>query len=174
MELMQQKFGLGWFYENAILKNTPLRSTKNKDTIATYYNDYHQKLNQRTAQKLEKYGKCTIIDCHSFSDEIYWFLDDDLKLPDICIGYEKYHQDTFLIETILNEFKEYEIGINEPYAGSLVPLDYWQKNSNVKSVMIEINKKLYLKDDNRTKSSDFDTIKKHLDNISDILQRENK
>jgi N-formylglutamate amidohydrolase len=168
-EPMHKKFKLGWFYENAILSHTPLRSTKNREVIAKYYENYHRKLNQKTAQKLKEHGQCTIIDCHSFSNEFYWFLDESLHLPDICIGFDEYHKDPLLVEAILSEFKEYDIGINEPYAGSLVPINYWQKERRVKSVMIEINKKLYLKEDNRTKSAHFSTMKEKLNNVLKIL-----
>ncbi len=33
-----------------------------------------------------------------------------------------------------------------PHAGSIVPLDFYQKENSVHSVMIEINKRLYMKD----------------------------
>ncbi len=161
-ELMQQKYKLGWFYENAILENKALRSLKHKDEISKIFIAHHEELNKKTKDKLGQYGKCTVIDCHSFSNERYWFHDKNLKLPDICIGFEEEHKDEFLIEAILEEFKEYDIGINEPYQGSLVPTDYYKKNTNVKSVMIEINKRLYLEDDNRTKSKYFSAIKEKI------------
>ena len=171
-ESMHQKFGLGWFYENAILCKKPLRKTDNKSRVRAYFEQHHQDLNEKTKQKLELYGKCTIIDCHSFSDERYWFHDQDLELPDICIGYEDGHVDPELVEIITNEFREFDIGINVPYAGSLVPTDYWQKDFRVRSVMIEINKKLYLDADNQTKSKNFETIKQKIDNILKSLSNE--
>jgi N-formylglutamate amidohydrolase len=118
-----------------------------------------------TKQKLDTYDKCTVIDSHSFSNERYWFHDKNLELPDICIGFEDRHVDKELVEIIKEEFKEYNIGINIPYAGSLVPTNYWQKDDRVKSVMIEINKKLYLKPDNMTKSDNYSNIKQKLNNI---------
>ena len=164
-ENMQKDFGLGWFYENAILSKKPLRSLKNKDKIRAYFDEHHKLLNKLTQEKLDKYGKCTVIDCHSFSNERYWF-HEDIKLPDICIGFEDNHVDHNLVESIKSKFSKYTIGINEPYKGSLVPTNYWGKNFRVKSVMIEINKKLYLEDDNVTKSSGFDKIKEMVNNIA--------
>lgn len=164
-EPMYQKFKLGWFYENAILEKKPLRSIKNKDKIREYFDFHHKKLNDLTAKKLEKYDKCTILDCHSFSNERYWFHDEKLSLPDICIGFEDNHVDEQLIDIIKSEFEGYNIGVNTPYSGSLVPTNYWGKDFRVKSVMIEINKKLYLEKDNVTKNSNFNIIKKKLNNI---------
>ena len=164
-ENMHYLYRLGWFYENSILSKKPLRKTKNKEKIRKYFDNHHQYLNKMTKQKLNTHGRCTIIDCHSFSNERYWFHDKNFKLPDICLGYEDKHVDLKLVEIIKNEFKEYEIGVNTPYTGSLVPTNYWGKDYRVKSVMIEINKRLYLKSDNITKNRNFNLIKQKLDNI---------
>lgn len=60
----------------------------------------------------------------------------------------------------MEEFEGYDIGINTPYSGSLVPIEYYEKNYNVKSVMIEINKRLYLKFNNVVKNNNSDLINK--------------
>jgi N-formylglutamate deformylase len=151
------KFGLGWFYENAILERVPLRNTTHKAVIADYYHQHHSELNQLTQKKLDLYGRCTIIDCHSFSNERYWFQDQDVELPDICIGYDEEHADMELVEILKQAFQFYDVAINSPYSGSMVPTDFYNKDKNVKSVMIEINKRLYLDSDNK-KANDYDEI----------------
>jgi len=171
-EDMHKKYKLGWFYENSILSKKPLRKIENKKVIRKYFDDHHKELNKKTKLKLDIYHKCTIIDCHSFSNERYWFHNKDLQLPDICIGFEDKHVDHKLVEIIKNEFKEYDIGMNIPYEGSLVPTDYWQKDYRVKSVMIEINKKLYLEDDNIKKNGNFNIIKQKLDNILEKITKQ--
>lgn len=164
-EEMYKKYRLGWFYENTILDKKRLRSLNNKDLIKKYYDEHHRQLNDLTQHKLDTFNQCTIIDCHSFSDREYWFLNKTSDFPDICIGYEDYHIDKELIEIIKKEFSEYKIGLNTPYSGSLVPMRYWQKDKRVKSVMIEINKRVYTKEDNKTKSKNFIEIKNKIDNI---------
>ncbi len=169
-EHMHADFGLGWFYESAILEKKPLRSLDNKDKIRKYFDDHHKLLNKLTQDKLDKYGKCTVIDCHSFSDVRYWF-HKDFELPDICVGFEDKHVDNDLLDIIKAEFSGLTVGINEPYVGSLVPTNYWGEDFRVKSVMIEINKKLYLEKDNITKNADFGNIKQRLENIYSALQK---
>ena len=164
-EDMYRKYKLGWFYENAILTKKPLRNTDSKSLIRKYFDNHHKKLNEKTEQKLVMYDKCTVIDCHSFSNERYWFHDVNLQLPDLCIGFEDNHVDKELVNIIKDEFQGYDIGINTPYSGSLVPTNYWGKDFRVKSVMIEINKKLYLEPDNVTKNKHFNVIKQKIDNI---------
>ncbi|MBF0263644.1 MAG: N-formylglutamate amidohydrolase [Gammaproteobacteria bacterium] len=167
-EKMSQ-LGLGWFYTKAILEEVPLRSLKNKEIIAKYYHAHHQALNEKTQEKLDLYGECTIIDCHSFSNERYWFHDQNMELPDICIGYDEDHVDIKLVEYIKEIFDGYHIEINKPYSGSLVPSNYYNKNKNVKSVMIEINKKLYLKSNNIDKNNDFDVMVFKFELLKDAL-----
>jgi len=154
-ESMQINYGLGWFYENAILEKKPLRNTKHKDEIAKYYKQHHEKLTNLVEEKLEMFGECTIIDCHSFSNERYWFHDKKLELPDMCIGYDDFHKDDELVNKLLARFERYNLTINTPYSGSIVPSKYYLKDSRVKSVMIEFNKKLYLDDDNATVTNRF-------------------
>lgn len=163
-EKMSQ-LGLGWFYEKAILENIPLRDTKNKDAIAQYYINHHKILNKKTQEKLDLYGKCTIIDCHSFSNERYWFHDEGIELPDICIGFDEEHVDIRVVELIQEVFDGYVISINSPYSGSLVPTDYYKKDKNVKSVMLEINKKLYLEENNIERNEMFNDIVFKIDQI---------
>jgi N-formylglutamate amidohydrolase len=163
LESMHTEHRLGWYYENAIVDKKPLRDTKNKDKISEYYKAHHEKLSKLVDEKLEIFGECVIIDCHSFSDRLYWFHDKSLALPDVCIGYDEYHKDSELVEKIKKRFSSYEISINTPYSGSLVPLKHYKKDPRVKSVMIEINKKLYLEDDNITVKDRFIPILAKLD-----------
>jgi len=68
-------------------------------------------------------------------------------------------------------FKEYKVTINSPYAGSLVPTKYYMKDNRVKSVMLEVNKKLYLKEDNITPSKAFSDISSKLSSIGEIVSK---
>lgn len=162
------KLGLGWFYEKAILDEVPLRETKNKQAIADYYHKHHRELNQLTQEKLDLYGRCTIIDCHSFSNQRYWFHDQDVELPDICIGYDEEHVDMDLVELLKEEFQFYNVAINSPYSGSMVATDFYKKNKNVRSVMIEINKRLYL-DSEGNRGNDYEVIYNILEMVMNRL-----
>ena len=78
-----------------------------------------------------------LIDCHSFTQT----KDDD---PDICIGFNNdWSYDKNVVDTIVKEFKDsgYSIKINEPFSNSITPET---EKHNYKSVMIEVNKKVYM------------------------------
>jgi len=52
------------------------------------------------------------------------------------------------------------LGIDWPYKGSIVPLEHYNKNKNVQTIMLEINRDLYLKELTNDKSERYLEIKK--------------
>ncbi|MAJ04726.1 MAG: hypothetical protein CMH03_08485 [Marinovum sp.] len=59
--------------------------------------------------------------------------------------------------------------MDRPFSGSIVPMKYWQKEPNVKSVMIEIRRDLYMNEKTGTKSYNFNEIQKTISKIIKIL-----
>ena len=135
-------------YRNTILKE--------------YYDSYYNKFEELTSSILNRYGRCIIIDGHSFSVELLKRLGIPYKnSPDICIGFD----DEFCDSDILNILKQHfeknglAVALNYPYVGSIVPNRYYnKKDSRVKSLMIEVNKSIYL-DDNNQKNANYSKIK---------------
>lgn len=78
-----------------------------------------------------------LLDCHSFPS--------DLSDVDICIGWNEdwSKPDQQIIETVANRFEDYgyKVGLNTPYSNSMTP----SCDFRYKSMMIEVNKKTYLK-----------------------------
>lgn len=126
-----------------------------EELLVRYYDTYHSRFEAVVSEKLQRYGKCLIIDGHSFYDvPLPYELDQDRNRPDICIGTDKYHTPRRVKETLLEFFKQrgYSVEINKPFAGSIVPLKYYQSDRRVSSVMIELNRRLYIDHDlNKTK-----------------------
>lgn len=125
-----------------------LRTNYNKDFIINLYNKHHNKLTKNVEKKLKKYDEALIIDCHSFPNKpITGEVGNSDIRPDICIGYDELNYNKKYTNIIINHFKNngYSVSVNEPFSGSIVPLKYIG-NNKVSSVMIEINKKLYMDD----------------------------
>ncbi len=140
--------GRGFFYTNGY-DGSPLR-TLDKDFKASVYTDYYQKHHQlfydAVKEKLAKHGVCHIIDCHSFNDEPLVPFMDTVLSPDICIGTDAFHTPQNLSDAALDYFKNqgYSVEINNPYSGCIIPKPFYEVNSSVKGLMIEINKRLYM------------------------------
>lgn len=54
----------------------------------------------------------------------------------------------------------YSLGVDWPYSGTIVPLNHYKKTRNVKSIMLEINRALYLNEPGNKKSNNYLAIKK--------------
>jgi N-formylglutamate amidohydrolase len=62
------------------------------------------------------------------------------------------------------------LGIDWPYSGTMVPTEYYNRNSDVFSIMIEINRKLYLMEGTNIRSSGYRIIKKAIFDLLAILR----
>ena len=134
-----------------------------KKILDEYYWKHHQRLNTAVNSQLEKYKEAIIVDCHSYPEiPIERSLVKTSFRPDFNIGTDAYHTPQKLIDISVDFFnqKGYSLGVDLPYTGSIVPLEHYQKNKNVQSIMLEINRKLYLKENSNEKSDNYKTTKK--------------
>lgn len=124
--------------------------------IENVYNKWHINLNKLVAKNLTMFPKVVVVDCHSFSDKE--------GHPDFCIGTTK-QTPLELSDKIFNLLnnKGYEVGINFPYQGSIIPTNYID-NQDVFAIMIEVNKKLYMES-----TIDFETTKKLIAEVLNII-----
>lgn len=145
-----------------ILRTT---SAENKESLEKIYKEYHTSFTKLVAQSLIKNNRAVIVDCHSFpSVPRVYEPEQDLNRPDICIGTDEYHTPKELVEILKNNFEKlgYRVEINTPFAGSIVPLDYYKKDKRVVSVMIEVNRKLYMNEETFTMVDDFSQVSKNI------------
>jgi N-formylglutamate amidohydrolase len=158
------KVGMGALYESfddgsLLRKVSPdLRSR----IITDYYWQHHNELLEKVNKQLINDGSCLIVDCHSFpSKPLIRDLDQTAVRPDFNIGTDKYHTPQKLIEASIAYFEQrgFSIGVDWPYKGTIVPLAHYQKNKNVNSIMLEVNRKLYLNEPLNEKSERFNEIK---------------
>ena len=135
---------------------------------STLYDKHHKKLESLVDAALEAQRRVLIIDCHSFSNVQLPHEESSVR-PDICIGTNDFHTPLALIEHLQSYFENagLSVAINEPFSGTMVPLKHYHKDRRVRSIMIEVNRKLYLNDKfeknenfNRMKGIIHDTYKK--------------
>lgn len=123
--------GQGILYRNFLgyTRDIPQRQ---EEVLLNLWRNHQEKLKDNLS------SNALLLDCHSFPS--------GMSDVDICIGFNedwsKPCKDT--IETAVNLFEEngYKVGINEPYSNSETPdcpLLY-------QSMMLEINKKVYMED----------------------------
>lgn len=174
-EIMAQ-FGMGVLYEKSDAGETirKISPAIRKEILNNYYWIHHKKLSQAIQDQLKANNRAVLIDCHSFPNTPFLRdLDQRSPRPDFNIGTDQFHTPEYLIETSLEFFKEkgYSLGIDWPYKGTIVPLEYYKKNKNVESIMLEINKSLYLREPGNERTDNYMDIKKVIREYLKIIKR---
>jgi len=164
-ESMSQ-FGMGVCYtkDTEGEKLRDFTQKEREEILQNYYYPHHKRLELAVDKELKENGSALIIDCHSFPEEAYHFNSDfGKKRPDICIGTDAFHSPKELVKKIEKYFsaKGYKTSVDNPYSGTMVPLKHYKKDANVHSIMIEINRKLYM-DDSYSKNSSFEQLKEEI------------
>jgi N-formylglutamate amidohydrolase len=162
------KVGMGMIYTLTAYGNKLKRTLQPHETrhlVSQYYEPHHQKLLTEVKNELEKYGKALIVDCHSFpSQPLPCDENQSIPRPEFCIGTDPFHTPRALIQATERSIEQmgYSVGINRPYAGSMVPMAFYEKDRRVASIMIEVNRSLYMDELAGTKTGRFDTIKEQI------------
>ena len=165
------KVGMGIIYNLTAsgkkLKRT-LQPQETRTLVSLYYKTHHQALLTEVKIELEKYGKALIVDCHSFpSHPLQCDRDQSIPRPEFCIGTDSFHTPRRLSQAIARNLKKmgFSVRTNQPYEGTLVPMAFYRKEHRVASIMIEINRSLYMDEKLGAKTSAFDSAKKQIESI---------
>lgn len=140
------------------------------EILEKYYDPHHRNFEKLVSKRLDTFGKCLIIDAHSFSSApLPYELHAQKLRPDICIGTDNFHTPEEITKYFYESFTNagYKVGINNPFCGTIVPLKFYRENKNVISVMIEVKRSLYMDEKTGEKTTSFSKIK---NDISKILK----
>ena len=140
--------GMGFYYthtdDGRLLREESVYKQRVK---RDYYDTHHHSLAALVNARLESEGTCCLVDCHSFADTPSRLdLDQDAARPDICIGTDPFHTPWQLADAVDRVYRRagYDVRENKPYRGTMVPAPHYKCDKRVMSVMIEINRRLYL------------------------------
>jgi N-formylglutamate deformylase len=175
LEVMS-KFGMGVLYEKFDNGNIlRIVSPELKQVVLkNYYWVHHALLSKVVKTSLEQTKSCLILDCHSFpSSPLTRAIVQDEIRPDFNIGTDSYHTPKHIINESINYFKSkgYTLGVDTPYSGSIVPMEYYQKDNSVTSIMLEVNRGLYLKENTNEKSENYYKTKDIVQGYINLLKR---
>lgn len=167
MEIMSQ-FGQGLLYTHmydGLLYH--MHDKDYKDKVLAYYDNHHSEFDRLALKCLEKDDLLLIIDCHSFSDDVAsYFYEGDF--PDIDLGVESEFYNHSILNKMIDTFSKagYTVKINHPYKGSIIPNALFNlKPNSVVSIMIEINRRIYLDHDSVINIDKFNILKMTIRNL---------
>jgi N-formylglutamate amidohydrolase len=115
--------------------------------LARFYEPHHARLTAAVDAALAAHGRCLIVDGHSFPSRPLPYEDDqELDRPDICIGTDAFHTTMELRERAVRAFEAqgWRVAVDRPFSGALVPTRFYQTEPHVQSVMVEVNRGLYM------------------------------
>lgn len=176
-EPMSQK-GMGVIYL-CTSRIKPLRrrlsAQEKEELIRMYYHPHHDKFQKVVLKELNRDNQCLVVDCHSFASNPYPH-DPDLSpgRPDICIGTDDFHTPPRLTELVCDLFRRlnYSVELNRPFQGTIVPWDFYKRNRKVSSILLEVNRKLYMDETTGEKGEYYLKVKEDLKYIlEEILAR---
>ncbi|MFY9944068.1 MAG: N-formylglutamate amidohydrolase [Desulfobacterales bacterium] len=107
-----------------------------------------------------------IIDCHSFPSVPLPYEDDQEPVrPDICIGTDSYHTPRRLVTETAAIFEKagFRVVLNRPFSGTIVPMKFYRREPAVSSIMIELNRGLYMDEKAGVPLPQFEILRRRLD-----------
>lgn len=167
LEVMSE-IGMGVIYEKGSQRQAirrQLSEAEKESLIVKYYNSHHQQLEERTELVLQHYGRTVIIDVHSYPRvALPYEPDHSQERPEICIGTCDYHTPKKLEAYLVEAFQHqgFDVGLNTPFAGTLIPSKYWRKDKNVMGFMIEVRRDVYMDESKFSLSEHSDAARKKI------------
>lgn len=174
-EVMSKK-GMGAIYTHShdgTLIRKELTIKERLWLLSELYEPHHERLETMVGDRLKTGNKCLIVDCHSFPDKpLSYEFDQSVDRPDICIGTDEFHTPQRLAHQIADWFESFGFttAMNKPFTGALVPGKYYMSDKRVFSVLIEVNKKLYMDGEHVRKSENFTKVQQTIRCVLESLQ----
>ena len=131
----------------------------------TYYDQHHREFTALVDEHLQSYGEALIIDCHSFPKKPWPYERNQTgNRPEICIGTDDFHTPSEIEVALTRAFRRqgFDVDVDTPFSGSIVPMKHYQKEERVKSIMIEIRRDLYMDEATGERNAAFTKIKQKI------------
>lgn len=129
--------------------------------LARFYRPHHDRLTQAVTDELAATGTCLIVDAHSFPRLPLPYETDQCRgRPQVCLGTDPDHTPLWLEVAAYDAFAERfgSVVVNKPFAGALVPLRFYRRDTRVRSLMVEVRRDLYMDEATGEKLPGFEDV----------------
>ena len=114
--------------------------------LSRFFVPYHAALTGLVTDQLDRWGRCAIVDVHSYpSEALPYERHGDRDRPELCVGTDPVHTPTWLREVVVDVAAAHGLGrgFDGPFTGTFVPTLHLG-DARVVSVMLEIRRDTYL------------------------------
>ena len=114
--------------------------------IDRYFRPYAQAMTDAVADRLAATGRAVIVDVHSYpSVPLPYELHGEGPRPPVCLGTDSFHTPPQLLAAAREAFAACgETGLDSPFSGTYVPLEFYGKDTRVSALMVEIRRDTYM------------------------------
>ena len=136
--------------------------------LATYFYPHQQRTRDAVQAAIADHGRCLLVDAHSFSSKpLSHEPDQTANRCQICIGTDDFHSPHWLIEWLTVAFRQrgFDVAANRPFSGTFMPIDFYRRDPLALSVMIEVNRSLYIDEMTGQKHIGFGRLQSELEKI---------
>ncbi|MFE8945874.1 N-formylglutamate amidohydrolase [Streptomyces sp. NPDC007856] len=114
--------------------------------LERYFRPYARAMTEAVAQRLAAAGRAVIIDVHSYPTQpLPYELHGTGPRPPVCLGTDPFHTPPELTDAARKAFADCGgIGLDSPFAGTYVPLEFYGTDARVTALMVEIRRDTYM------------------------------
>ena len=146
----------------------PPSAAQRHELLTRFYEPHHADLTRAVDAALHAHGRCLVLDGHSFPALPLPYEDDQAPdRPDICIGTDQSHTSGALRDLAVRTFQElgWSVAVDRPFSGALVPIRFYQRDLRVHSIMVEVNRGLYMDERFGTRLDCFHEVRERLGRV---------
>jgi N-formylglutamate amidohydrolase len=139
--------GMGAVYTRTTHR-APLRpaDTDPEPLVGRYFRPYARAMAEAVADRLTATGRAVIVDVHSYpTAALPYELHGEGPRPPVCLGTDAFHTPPGLVAAAREAFAGCgETGLDSPFSGTYVPMEFYGKEPAVSALMVEIRRDTYM------------------------------
>ncbi|MFF4584947.1 N-formylglutamate amidohydrolase [Streptomyces sp. NPDC001388] len=114
--------------------------------VERYFRPYARAMTEAVRERLAAVGRAVVVDVHSYpSEPLPYELHGAGPRPPVCLGTDSFHTPPELLAAAREAFANVgETGLDSPFAGTYVPLEYYGREPRVSALMVEIRRDTYM------------------------------
>lgn len=149
-----------------------LTPARRAELLERYYWPHHRALDGLAAETLGRFGRCLILDAHTYPAEALPTQTEFGVTPEIVLGTEEEHTSPALRAFAEGFFLRHglDVAVDRPFRGAMVPGAFHGNDPRVQSIMVEVRRDLYLDESTGERGPGFGRVQKVVTEFREQLE----